>query len=58
MGFVRATRSNTYPAFVKTSFISGAIYSIFSMFEVIWTDGKARNVANKRSTPSSGGSVR
>ena len=43
MGFVRATRSNTIvhmsicPAFAKTSSMSGAIYSIFSVFEVIWT---------------------
>ena len=43
MGFVRATRSNTIvhmsicPAFAKTSSMSGAIYLIFSVFEVIWT---------------------
>lgn len=42
MGFVCATRSNTAvyisasSAFVRTSFMSGAIYSIFSVFEVIW----------------------
>lgn len=41
MGFVRATRSDTIvhmsicPASAKTSSMSGAIYSIFSVFEVI-----------------------
>ena len=43
MGFVRATRSNiavhisASSAFVRTSFMRWAIYSIFSVFEVIWT---------------------
>lgn len=43
MGFMRATRSNTAvyisasSAFIRTSFMSGAIYSIFSVFEVIGT---------------------
>ena len=41
MGFVPVTRSNTAVhmftpfAFVRTSFMSGAIYSIFRVFEVI-----------------------